>query len=81
MGCPALLQGVFPTQGSNLHLLHCRWILYPLSHLGSPYVKESLMTNELVKFVLIVVAEEKVILPQYTENKEIFGEVRTIRGQ
>ena len=23
-----LLQGIFPTQGSNLHLLHCRWILY-----------------------------------------------------
>ena len=23
-----LLQGIFPTQGSNLQLLHCRWILY-----------------------------------------------------
>ena len=21
-----------------LHLLHCRWILYPLSHLGSPFL-------------------------------------------
>ena len=30
-GCHFLLQGIFPTQGSNLHLLclvHCRWILY-----------------------------------------------------
>ena len=38
-GCPHLLQGIFPTQGSNprlLCLLHCRWILYPLSHLGNP---------------------------------------------
>ena len=26
--CHALLQGIFPTQGSNLRLLHCRWILY-----------------------------------------------------
>ena len=26
------LQGIFPTQGSNLWLLRCRWILYPLSH-------------------------------------------------
>ena len=26
---------IFPTQGSNPSLLHCRWILYPLSHLGS----------------------------------------------
>ena len=25
----------FPTQGSNLGLLHCRWILYYLSHQGS----------------------------------------------
>ena len=31
VGHHVLLQGVFPTQGSNLHLLwflHCRWILY-----------------------------------------------------
>ena len=30
-GCHALLQGIFPTQGSNprfLHLLHCQWIRY-----------------------------------------------------
>ena len=38
MGCHALLQGIFPTQESNPHLLcllHCKQILYPLSHLGS----------------------------------------------
>ena len=37
LGCHAVLQGVFSTQGSNLHLLcllHCRQIL-PLSHQGS----------------------------------------------
>ena len=28
VGCHALLQGIFPTQGLNLSLLHCRWILY-----------------------------------------------------
>ena len=27
-----LLQGIFPTQGSNPGLLHCRWVLYQLSH-------------------------------------------------
>ena len=27
VGCHALLQGIFLTQGSNLHLLHCRQIL------------------------------------------------------
>ena len=28
VGCHALLQGNFPTQGSNSGLPHCRWILY-----------------------------------------------------
>ena len=30
------LQGIFSTQGSNISLLHCRQILYHLSHQGSP---------------------------------------------
>ena len=33
--CHALLQGIFPTQGSNLGLLHWRLILYHLSYQGS----------------------------------------------
>ena len=33
-----LLQGIFPTQGSNPGLLHCRQILYCLSHWGSPWM-------------------------------------------
>ena len=28
VSCHFLLQGIFPTQGSNLHLLHCRRSLY-----------------------------------------------------
>ena len=37
MGCHALLQGIFPTQGSNLSLLpQCRQVLYCLSHQESP---------------------------------------------
>ena len=35
MDCHALLQGIFQTQGVNPALLHCRWILYHLSHQGS----------------------------------------------
>ena len=31
-----LLQGIFPTQGLNPGLRHCRWIPYQLSHKGSP---------------------------------------------
>ena len=37
VGCHSLLQGIFPTQGLNLGLLSCRWILYHLSHQGSPF--------------------------------------------
>ena len=33
-----LLQEIFPTQGSNPSLLHCRRILYQLSHKGSPRI-------------------------------------------
>ena len=40
VGCHALLQGIFPTQGSNLGLLHCRHILYSLSHQGNPRILE-----------------------------------------
>ena len=36
MGCHFLLQGIFPTQGLNPGLLHCRQTLYCLSHQGSP---------------------------------------------
>ena len=36
MSCHAFLQGIFPTQGLNPGLLHCRWILYHLSHQESP---------------------------------------------
>jgi len=34
-GSHSFLQGIFPTQGSNLCLLHCRQILYCLSYQGS----------------------------------------------
>ena len=33
--CHVLLQGIFPTEGLNLGLLHCRQILYHLSRQGS----------------------------------------------
>jgi len=36
VGNLSLLQGIFPTQGSNPSLPHCRWILYQLSHRGNP---------------------------------------------
>ena len=42
VGCLSLLQGIFPTQGLNPGLLHCRRILYQLSHQGSRCLREPL---------------------------------------
>ena len=40
VGGHSLLRGIFTTQGLNPCLLHCRQILYHLSHRGSPnYIK------------------------------------------
>ena len=36
VGCHFLLQEIFPTQGLNPGLPHCRQTLYHLSHQGSP---------------------------------------------
>ena len=40
VGCHVLLQGIFPTQGSNPDLLHYRQILFQLSHKGSTRILE-----------------------------------------
>ena len=40
MGSFSVLQGIFPTQGSNPGLWHCWQILYQMSHKGSPRILE-----------------------------------------
>ena len=40
VGSLSLLQGIFPTQGLNPGLPHCRQILYQLSHKRSPRILE-----------------------------------------
>ena len=40
VGSLSLLQEIFPTQGSNPVLPHCRQILYQMSHQGSPRILE-----------------------------------------
>ena len=46
-------RGIFPTQALNPGLLHCRWILYPLSHQGS---------ND-------TPIKQKIVIPIYSENE------------
>ena len=52
VGCHFLLQGIFPTQGSNLGLLHCRQTLYPPSYQGSP--SQSITELFLLGFCLLI---------------------------
>ena len=47
VGCHFLLQGIFPTQGSNPGLPHYRQMLCPLSHQGSPQQWDSQREKEL----------------------------------
>ena len=45
VGCHALLLGIFPTQELNPGILHCRQILYHLSHQGSPQDRKFLLDS------------------------------------
>ena len=45
VGCHSHLQGIFPTQGLNPGLPHCRRILYCLSHQRSPNLHIKLLTK------------------------------------
>ena len=47
MGCHALLQGIFPTQGSNLGLLHWQVDSSLLSPQGSPHHSTTTTTTKL----------------------------------
>ena len=48
LGSLSLLQKIFPTQELNWGLLHCRWILYQLSHQVSPSIYISPQSRYLV---------------------------------
>ena len=51
--CHALLQGFFPTQGLNPSLLYCGWILYCLSHQGSPQTR---LTAAVLRFFIAMLS-------------------------
>ena len=53
VGSLSFLQGIFPTQGSNPGLPHCRRILYQLSHQGSPLKEAHLKEWEIYKLIYI----------------------------
>ena len=50
--CHSLLQGIFPTQGKNPRLLHCKLILYCLSHQGGTNLLKLLLKLHSLSSVL-----------------------------
>ena len=54
VGCHFLLQGIFPTQGLNPGLPHCRQTLYPLSQQGSPHNTYSVQFSSVTQSCLIL---------------------------
>ena len=48
MSCHSLLQDIFLAQGLKLGLLHCRQILYHLSHQGSPQTPREMEYNHAI---------------------------------
>ena len=53
VGSLSLLQGIFPTQGSNPGLLHYKRILYQLSHKGSPRIQEWVGSLSLLQWIFL----------------------------
>ena len=49
-GSHSLLQGIFPTEGSNLGIPYCKQILYHLSHQGSPILSMCVLCSVTLVF-------------------------------
>ena len=82
VGCHFLLQGIFPTQGSNLCLLRWQEDSLPLSHLGSPmyvyiwmvhFAVQQKLTQQCKPTILQFLEKEAEVggmLPQASESQE-----------
>ena len=64
VGCHALLQGIFPTQESNRHLLDLPGsrLLYPQRHLGSSYMYMYFLMLTLEYFIMYLIFNNVLIL-------------------
>ena len=63
VGCHSLLQGIFPTQGSNPSLPHWRQILYHLSHQGSPVPSLAKPLNQLPPSLDLIPGPRPIFIP------------------
>ena len=59
VGSLSILQGIFPTQGSNPGLLHCRRILYQLSHKAGRRFPKHWMWSLTINFIEASIEAQK----------------------
>ena len=62
MGCHFLLQGIFPTQGLNPHLLHCRQILYQCPTWEAPSLLVPILKTYVRTLTILLKKKKKKIL-------------------
>ena len=62
VGCYALLQGIFPTQGWNPGFLHCRQILYWLSYEEALFLPREVHKDRLALSVVLSTVDEHALL-------------------
>ena len=68
VGCHFLLQGIFPTPGSNPGLPHCKQMLYPLSHQGRHNQTQLLFTTLSSCHLVVAQSWKQVISGRRTKN-------------
>ena len=73
----SLLQGIFPTQGLNPGLLHCRRILYQLSHKGIQFG----YTSHCVNGTALIMRKCDGCFCRYMSTCLIFSDVLSSQGQ
>ena len=76
--CHSLLQGIFPTQRLNLGLLHCRQILYQLSHQASPQTRQSGTNLILVFKTLSLWICSYLCLPVSVIRLKLYGSIHRV---
>ena len=80
VGSLSLLQGIFPTQGSNPGLPHCKQILYQLNHKGTFHAKMGLIKDR--NGMDLTEAEDiKKMWQEYTEElykKDLHTQISTM---
>ena len=67
VGSRSLLQGIFLTQGLNLGLLHCRQILYHLSHSKAPKI----MNCKIKKLINLISSQLKTSVLRKIQLRDI----------